>query len=123
VAPQTLQRNVLEPIPFDGEPFDSIGLTYLIHCVPGAIPKKAVLFDHLRRLLKPDGVIFGATLLAEGVERWIGARAQMAFLNSKGFFSNADDRFTDLQRALEDRFRYVSLHTRGCSALFSARGQ
>ncbi|XXX76155.1 class I SAM-dependent methyltransferase [Sorangium sp. So ce134] len=120
--PQTLRRNVLDPIEFDGEPFDSIGLNYIIHCLPGAIPAKAVLFDHLRPLLKPEGVVFGTTLLSEGVERNLGARLQMKLYNKKGFFSNAGDTLADLQTALEERFRYVTIRTVGCAAIFSARG-
>lgn len=119
--PEVVRRNVLEPIAFDGEPFDSIGLNYLIHCVPGSLPEKAVLFDNLGALLNPGGTIFGATLLTDGVERGRLARRLMGVYNKKGIFGNARDSLTDLRRALDERFRDVSVHTVGCAAIFSAR--
>nr|ABK32292.1 JerF [Sorangium cellulosum] len=119
--PQTLRRNVLDPIRFDGEPFDSIGMNYLMHCVPGSIPEKAVMFDHLSALLKPGGVIFGSTVLSEGVDKGIVARAIMDRFNKKGIFSNTRDAASDLTRALEERFDDVSVRVVGCVGLFSAR--
>ena len=119
--PKSLRRNVLAPISFDGEPFESIGLSYLFHCLPGTIPTKAVVFDHLRPLLRPGGVMFGATILSGGVERWPLARLRMEMLNAKHTFSNSGDTLADLRRALEERFHSVSLRAVGCVALFSAR--
>jgi SAM-dependent methyltransferase len=119
--PQTLQRNVLTPIHFDGDPFDSIGTNYMIHCVPGSIPEKSVLFDHLGALLKPGGVIFGSTLLGEGVELNRGARWLMDISNKKRVISNTRDSHTDLRRALEERFIDVSVRLVGAVGIFSAR--
>src|SRR5512143_3043921 len=61
--PETHCRNVLEPISLAGEKFDSIGINYLLHCIPGSIGSKAVAFDHLKALMNPGAVIFGSTLL------------------------------------------------------------
>ena len=47
------RRNVLEPIFLEGERFDSIGLNYLLHCIPGIIESKSVVFDHLMNIIKP----------------------------------------------------------------------
>lgn len=119
--PRTIQGSVLSPIPFDGEPFDSIGTNYMIHCVPGSIPEKAVLFDHLGALLAPSGVIFGSTVLGEGVPTNSRARWALPILNQKGTFSNLRDNEADLRRALETRFDDVSMRVVGMVALFSAR--
>ena len=54
---------------------------------------KAIVFDHLRPLLNPGGVLFGATILAAGVDREAGLRT---------------------------RFSQVDLRTIGCGALFTA---
>ena len=35
--PQTYVRNVLEPIPFEAEKFDSVSMNYLLHCLPGSL--------------------------------------------------------------------------------------
>lgn len=120
-APETFRRNVLEPISFDGEAFDSIGLNYLLHCLPGTMASKTVVFDHLRPLMRPGAVIFGSTLLQSGVERGWSARRLMGFYNSKGIFSNRDDGLDDLEGALQERFSDVTVRLEGCAALFAAR--
>jgi ubiquinone/menaquinone biosynthesis C-methylase UbiE len=118
---ETWQRNILAPIPFDGEKFDSIGLSYLLHCIPGDIESKAVAFDHLTELLNPGGVLFGATLLHEGVERNWFARRLMAFYNKKGVFANREDSLEGLQQAIESRFSDITLDVIGCAALFAVK--
>lgn len=119
--PQTWQRNVLEPIAFVDEPFDSVGINYLLHCLPGSIADKAVVFDHLRPLMKPGARLFGATLLQAGVPRSAAARALMALYNRQGIFANRADDLAGLRRELERRFSAVSVEVVGCAALFSAQ--
>ncbi|MBG0811678.1 class I SAM-dependent methyltransferase [Methylosinus sp. H3A] len=120
-SPQTYRRNVLEPIAFDAPKFDSVGVNYLLHCLPGAITEKAVVFDHLKALTNDGAVFFGSTLLQGGVERSAAARRLMAFYNRKGVFSNRADDFDGLRYALERRFRNVEIDIVGCAALFIAR--
>lgn len=119
--PETYLRNVLEPIPFEGERFDSVGVNYLLHCLPGDMTAKAHCFDNLLPLMKPGAVLFGATLLQDGVERSAAARALMNYYNSKGVFSNTRDSLGALALELEKRFSDVSIEVVGCGALFSAR--
>lgn len=119
--PKTVRRNVLEPIVLDTGKFDSIGINYLLHCIPGPIDEKAVVFDHLKAWLNPGGVLFGATLLQGGVARSRVARRLMDAYNRKGIFSNRDDSLEGLKRALDRRFRDVSVEVLGCAALFSGR--
>jgi len=119
--PSSHRHNVLEPIAFEDEPFASIGLSYLLHCLPGTMTSKAVVFDHLKPLLRPDGVIFGATLLQGGVPRSWGARRLMKLYNAKGIFSNRDDDLEVLRAELGRRFHDVQIEVVGCAALFSAR--
>ena len=119
--PQALRCNLLEPIAHAGERFDSIGFNYVLHCLPGAIPEKAAAFDHLGELLHPGGVLFGATLLADGVTRGWLARGLMRLFNGLGVFSNSNDTLRDLEAALTARFRDVEIRVAGCAALFSAR--
>lgn len=119
--PETYRRNVLEPIAVEAPPFDSLGATYLLHCLPGSIAEKAVAFDHLRTLLHPGGVLFGATLLQGGVARTRAAVRLMAFYNRRGIFCNERDDLDGLRRALEQRFHDVAVEVAGCAALFSGR--
>lgn len=119
-APDCVQADVFAPLPAIG-PFGSIGLLYLLHCLPGAIPDKAAVFDRLAAVAAPGAVVFGATLLQGDAPRSWAARRLMAAYNRRGVFSNAGDRFEDLAAALEARFVEVRLERRGCAALFSAR--
>ena len=119
-APVTFQRNVLEPIELAGGAFDSVGVNYLLHCLPGTLRTKAVVFDHLRPLLNAGAVLFGSTLLQGGVKRGWAAKRLMRFYNGKGIFSNEGDDLETLTLELERRFRNVSVEVVGCGALFSA---
>lgn len=119
--PEQYQADVLKPLAITAAPFGSIALTYLLHCMPGDIAEKAVAFDHLAPLLAPGGVMFGATLLSEGVERSAAARSLMGVYNRKGVFSNTQDSAAALRSALERRFRSVEIDIIGCAALFVAR--
>jgi len=118
---ETHQCNVLEPIALDVPKFDSVGLCYLLHCVPGSIAEKAVVFDHLKVLMNPGAVLFGATLLQGGVTRNLGAQRLMEAYNRKGVFCNREDDLEGLQRALMQRFSEVSVEVVGCAALFAGR--
>ncbi|UVF22206.1 class I SAM-dependent methyltransferase (plasmid) [Microvirga terrae] len=119
--PKVVQANVLEPIGAAMDPFASIGLNYVLHCLPGPLVQKAVVFDHLKPFLAPGGVVFGSTLLSEGVERSRSAQVLMRFYNKRGIFSNQSDGLEDLRRELAVRFDDVRVRVIGCAALFVAR--
>jgi len=122
LRPTILVRNILEPIEAVTETFDSVGLNYLLHCLPGSFEEKAVVFDNLLPLLSPGATIFGATLLqGPDVPRNAAARRLMAFYNRTGVFCNGQDTPQALRRALESRFQDVHMRFHGCGALFSAR--
>jgi len=118
--PETYRRNVLEPLRTNAAAFDSVAINYLLHCVPGSIASKAVVFDHLRELMSPGGVLFGSSLLQGGVVRSWPAQHLMALYNRKGIFSNEADDLDGLKRELRKRFEQVSIEVVGCAALFSA---
>ncbi|MFG0331730.1 MAG: class I SAM-dependent methyltransferase [Maioricimonas sp. JB049] len=119
--PATLRCDVLEPLPKNVGRFDSIGLMYLLHCLPGTIEEKGCVFDHLKPLLAPQGCLFGATLLGAGIRRGLAARCLMSVYNRKRIFTNQADSLAGLRAALESRFSKVELETAGCAALFVAR--
>jgi 2-polyprenyl-3-methyl-5-hydroxy-6-metoxy-1,4-benzoquinol methylase len=119
--PDTYVQNILEPIDHEIEPFDSIGINYLFHCVPGPIPEKAVAFDHLQKLMKPGCKVFGSTILQGGVPRSWTARKLMNLYNKKGIFSNHQDDLEGLESALSNRFENAVTEVVGCVALFSGQ--
>ena len=119
--PTTHQKNILEPLDLEEESFDSIGMNYLLHCLPGDIDSKGIVFDHVAAYLNPGGVVFGSTLLQGGVQRSGLARRLMAFYNKKGIFCNTADDLDGLQTALADRFATYHVTVVGCGALFWGR--
>ncbi len=116
--PEVYLRNVFEPIQFDSHTFDSIGMNYLLHCLPGTMQTKEAVFQHIKTLLNFGGVIFGSTVLGEGVERNVFAKSLMAIYNKKGIFSNKHDCVKDLKEILERHFSRTSVNVIGCVALF-----
>ncbi|KAK9245810.1 hypothetical protein V1506DRAFT_553602 [Lipomyces tetrasporus] len=123
-APESHQVDVLKPISLNGlAKFDSVGINYLLHCLPGVgISDKSCIFDHLREMMDDNAVLFGATILGREVPRSWVAEKLMIFYNGKGIFSNRDDGLVDLKGELEKRFRDVEIQVFGCVAVFSARG-
>ena len=121
--PETHLHNALEPIGIDIEPFDSIAIMNLLHCLPGDMSTKAVVFNHLKPLLNPGGVLFGSTILGTGVPQNFLARRLQRYCNSRGYMTNYEDDFDSLQRRLEEYFPETSIRIVGCVALFSARKQ
>jgi hypothetical protein len=101
--------------------FDSLGISCLLHCLPGPLQSKAVAFDHLKALLNPGGVLFGATVLRGGVARGPLARVAMRYCNARKIFSNDHDDLDGLRQALAARFAESSVRTVGCIALFWGR--
>jgi SAM-dependent methyltransferase len=119
-APRTVAANALAPLPPLG-PFDSAGLCYLLHCLPGEMEAKAVVFDHVRPALAPGARIFGATILQGDAPRSWAAQKLMNLYNKKGIFSNARDTRAALETALARRFADVKIELKGAVALFEAR--
>ena len=119
--PESYRRNVFEPITIDAPGFDSVAVNYLLHCLPGSLASKALVFDHLRPLMNVNATLFGATLLHHGVERSWTARRLMAVYNEKGIFWNQQDDLETLKRELHRRFDDVKVDVAGCGALFSGR--
>lgn len=121
--PETYLGNALEPIGIDIEPFDSISIMNLLHCLPGDMKTKAVVLKHLEPLLNPGGVLFGSTILGTGVPHNFLARRLQGYCNSRGYMTNYEDDFDSLKRGLDECFSETSARVIGCVALFSARKQ
>ena len=119
--PEVYAHNVLEPLIQEIEPFDSVGVNYLLHCLPGSIESKAVMFDHLKPLMNKGATVFGSTLLQGDVPRSGLAKRLMAFYNKRGVFSNTEDTLAGLEAALNQRLTDVKIERVGCAALFSGR--
>jgi len=122
LRPQTVQADVLQPLP-ELPSFQSIGICYLLHCLPGTMRQKSVVFDHLSDVMVSGVRIFGATILQGDAPRSKPAQTLMDFYNQRGIFSNKDDDESVLRGALEARFDAVEIEISGCVALFQATKQ
>lgn len=119
-SPATHQANVLEPWGLPDGTFDSIAMSSLLHCVPGTLRDKAVVFDHARSALAPGGTLFGATVLGTESLHTKRSMKMTKRLNEGGDFSNLGDRQEDLETALAERFASHEVEIEGAVALFTA---
>ena len=120
-APEKYLRNALEPIEIDAAGFDSVGMLNLLHCLPGTFKTKGIVFEHLKALLNPGGVVFGSTILYGGVRRSLLSTFILNWVNARGFMTNKADDLEGLQHNLEHHFSESSIEVIGCEALFWAR--
>ena len=120
-SPEIYRANVLQPIAIEAPPFQSIAMTYLLHCLPGPMSRKAAAFGYLKAHLAPGGRFFGATILGRGVIHNALGRRVMALYNAKGIFGNAEDDAESLRQALAQHFVEVELRMQGRVAVFTAR--
>jgi SAM-dependent methyltransferase len=118
--PELYEVNLLAPIELGIAPVESIGLTYVLHCLPGRMSAKLSAIDHLRPLMQPGAVLFGATILGSGIGPNRAARALLDLYNAKGVFNNREDDLAALSGGLRQRFDRVEIETQGCVALFRA---
>jgi hypothetical protein len=119
-GPRAILASALAPLPPLGT-FYSAGLCYLLHCLPGRMAEKVVVFDHLAPHLASGAAVFGATIVQGSAPRSRAAQALMNLYNSEGIFSNAGDTVEDLDVALRKRFQDTKIAVKGTVALFEAR--
>ena len=114
-----VQADVLKPLPTPG-PFASAALNFVIHCLPGPMERKAPAIEHIARVLAPDGVLFGATILGESAPHTRLGRAFLRVVNRRGAFDNLNDSEAGLREILERSFGRVQVETVGVTATFVA---
>ncbi|WP_409491247.1 class I SAM-dependent methyltransferase [Amycolatopsis sp. cmx-11-12] len=119
--PSTFRRDVLRPLDLGERRFDSVGMNLLLHCLPGDLTEKAVVFDHVLPHLEPGGRVFGSTVLSHGVKHGFLAPKALEALNRDNDMSNADDSLEHLETALAKRFSEHRITVRGSVALFEAK--
>ena len=118
--PEIYRGNILEPIETDMEKFDSIAINAVIHCLPGTMSTKLVVFDHINALLNPGGVVFGSTILNIGVKQnWLTKKFMKNF-NNRRIFCNLEDDLSTLEEGLTERFSKSEVKVIGTVALFRA---
>jgi ubiquinone/menaquinone biosynthesis C-methylase UbiE len=119
--PEMYRRNVIEKLELNAPPFDSVGMMNLLHCLPGDLKTKAVAFENVKEVMNPGAVLFGSTILYQGVRRNPMATLAIKYYNRKGFMTNLSDSLGDLRESLRGSFPESSVKIIGCEALFWAR--
>ncbi len=120
--PMTYLANVLEPQRIEPSGFDSIALNNLLHCLPGKMVEKGIVFRNIKPLLSANGKVFGVTVLGKGIRPNGLAKFHLRVYNSKGIFGNRDDSQEDLERILKENFSDYEIRQVGCVAMFIGRG-
>jgi SAM-dependent methyltransferase len=120
-APMVHAADALKPITLEPRSFRSAALGYVLHCLPGQLSDKAVVLDNIAPLIEPGGVIFGTTILHDGVHHTRLARRLMRLYNHGGIFSNLEDDLGSLRHELGRRFDHHELEVLGAVALFAVR--
>lgn len=116
--PESHQADLLEPVPAITDPFDSLAMCYLLHCLPVEPEQKCQVLPNLRALLNPGAVVFGATILGdEGAHSALG-RATLRAFNATGVFSNRGDTIETLESGLAEHLDDLHIELVGTVALF-----
>lgn len=118
--PELHQVNLLAPLALSAAPVASVGLTYVLHCLPGRMDEKLSAIDHLRPLMRDGAPLFGATILGCGIAPNRAASALLDLYNAKGVFNNREDDLASLSDGLRRRFTDVDIAQEGCVAIFRA---
>lgn len=121
LSPVCYQVDVFEPQKELQEQFNSISINYLLHCLPGSMHSKAVVVGNMLLLLKPGGILFGATILADEHLHTLASLTLMNFYRRKGIFSNRYDTQLALQDILQKHLVNVEIRVVGCVALFKGQ--
>jgi SAM-dependent methyltransferase len=122
LRPRTVQASVLGPVDLGDQRFDSIGASFLLHCLPGPVEQKAsAIVRTLGPHIAAGGVLFGSTILGRGVRHNALGRRLMPIYNRRGIFSNLDDDADGLRRGLAAELTDPQIELAGTVALFSAR--
>lgn len=118
--PQTYLQNALEPIKHDVSKFDSIGINFLMHCIPGHFSEKGVVFTNLKKQLNPNGVLFGSTILNHSIKKNFFGKFFLDWFNKEGVFNNLEDTEEALEKSLRSTFNYYKITIKGSVAMFCA---
>lgn len=120
LSPCAVRHNILEPLPNELAGFGSVGMNYVLHCIPGSFSTNHRIFENLHRVLRDGGVLFGATLVRTPIQQTASAWLLMRLLAVMGIFHNSDHLQSELELSLEGLFKQVSVTQLGSGLLFVA---
>lgn len=112
--------DALEPFPVTGK-FDSVGMFHLLHCIPGDLKEKAVALKNAGKVLKPNGVVFGANVTPVDSQPNAFAKLVLGLSHRLGALNNQHDSHADMEEALDMTFHDFKLEKVGCLSLREGR--
>lgn len=119
--PEVYQNSALESFDVRAPGFDSAGMVHLLHCLPGNMNAKAVVFQNVKSVLNTGGIVFGSTILGRGPKHNPLANLTLKVNNRKGVMSNLTDDLDGLRGNLRRHFSESDVQLIGSEALFWAR--
>ncbi len=112
------QADIFKKQPTLSEKFSSISMNYLLHCLPGNMQTKETCVHNAVSMLRPQGVLFGATILADKHLHTTASQFLSNFYNKKQIFSNQEDSHEALLQVLNKHLIDVDVSVIGCVAVF-----
>jgi len=85
-----------------------------------AFEEAGIALENVARVMAPDGVLFGVTVLGRSGRHTRLGRAFLWAFNKRGAFGNLDDTETGLREILQRSFRKVKVETTAGVAVFEA---
>jgi ubiquinone/menaquinone biosynthesis C-methylase UbiE len=118
--PKLIKTDIMQPLSSEitAQKYDSIGLNFLLHCLPGTMDDKSIVFKNIADLLEPNGNCFGSTIIND--YKNVKASKLANIYNKKGIFSNKQDTYQSLEQNLKQYFSNVKLKQIGSVVLFQA---
>lgn len=117
------EANILKPFPLGNERFSSVGINFVLHCVPGSFAEKGIVFKHIKQHLAPAGVVFGSTAIYQSAKKNLLAPVVMNAYNALGIFNNKSDIKQELIDCLSTEFKYINIEQIGNILFFVASEQ
>lgn len=119
--PEVYQKNALEPFDLRAPAFDSVGMLHLLHCLPGNMNTKGVVFQNVKSVLNTGGIVFGSTILGKGLKHNLLGSLALRVTNQQRIMSNLADDLDGLRENLRRHFPESDIQLVGSEALFWAR--
>ena len=130
---QSIQGDALQidklSLPND-QPFDSVAISYVLHCIPGSLNHKLpLILDGLSRLdsVNENTIFFGSTITYPdinddaSIEDKIGLHS-MHLLQRVGIFNNGQDKHSDFDKIFSNYFNEYEIEKTGFVSSFCAKG-
>jgi len=113
----TLRHNIFSDKIPENIKFNSVGINYVLHCVPGKLEKK--VDSLINNLGDTNYNLFGATVICDPLHMNPIAEYELILLNSFGIFNNKNDTYEEFVEYLNNRNIKYNINKRGYVALFN----